>query len=722
MINPLAPAEWIWHSGEPVWNETVDFLTEFTVYEPSACRIFVSANSHYALYLNDHFTANDQFPDYEQWKAYDELPLAGLVHAGRNTLCLSAYWQGDESLTYRPFPAGAAFAVYEGDVLLAASGKQTLARRNTRYAAAGVEKVSGQLSYSFRYDATAALPQPQPARVCPVQWPLHPRPVKKLVLDPPEPVRVAAAGRFFPAQTTGTIAEQMQAAAIAAAAPEVRWPLPDEKGLPLEGNFLLLDLGREQVGYFVLDIELPEACDVHIGWGEHLEDLRVRTAVGGRNFAALYRGTAGRNRFFYPFKRMGLRYVQLHRHTGGAVLDYAGVRPARYPLDKVNLFSCADHLHSQIYRTSLRTLQGCMHDHYEDCPWREQALYTMDSRNQMLCGYYAFEEYDFARASLRMLALSLRADHTLELTAPGKTTITIPSFTAIYLIQLGEYVRYSGDTAFAAEVLGAAMSIGDGLLARMEPNGLLRRFEGEGYWNFYEWQTGLAGICGAETPADQQAYDAPLLAFASMGLQQLAALCETLARPQQAARYAAAAAKLNEAINRFFWCEEKGYYATTLENGVLSHACELTQALAVCCGAVQRSRLERVLATLTGGMGPNFYPVTISHSIFKYEALLRLPARYGRFVFDHVAATFGKMLYHNATTFWETADGAIDFSRAGSLCHAWSAIPVYLYMRYCMDSRGEGTALPPAVTGIYEPRLQTFADASRRILDDRWTS
>ena len=108
MINPLAPAEWIWHSGEPVWNETVDFLTEFTVHEPSACRIFVSANSHYALYLNDHFTANDQFPDYEQWKAYDELPLAGLVHAGRNTLCLSAYWQGDESLTYRPFPAGAA--------------------------------------------------------------------------------------------------------------------------------------------------------------------------------------------------------------------------------------------------------------------------------------------------------------------------------------------------------------------------------------------------------------------------------------------------------------------------------------------------------------------------------------------------------------------------------------------------------------------------------------
>lgn len=37
-----------------------------------------------------------------------------------------------------------------------------------------------------------------------------------------------------------------------------------------------------------------------------------------------------------------------------------------------------------------------MHEHYEDYPWREQALYAFDSRNQALYGYYAFGNYDFA--------------------------------------------------------------------------------------------------------------------------------------------------------------------------------------------------------------------------------------------------------------------------------------------------------------------------------------
>ena len=32
-----------------------------------------------------------------------------------------------------------------------------------------------------------------------------------------------------------------------------------------------------------------------------------------------------------------------------------------------------------------------MMEHYVDTPWREQCLYAFDARNQMLCGYYAFE-------------------------------------------------------------------------------------------------------------------------------------------------------------------------------------------------------------------------------------------------------------------------------------------------------------------------------------------
>lgn len=35
------------------------------------------------------------------------------------------------------------------------------------------------------------------------------------------------------------------------------------------------------------------------------------------------------------------------------------------------------------------------------------------------------------------------------------------------------------------------------------------------------------------------------------------------------------------------------------------------------------------------------------------------------------------MLFGETGTFWETELGAADFGGAGSLCHGWSAIPVY---------------------------------------------
>ena len=39
------------------------------------------------------------------------------------------------------------------------------------------------------------------------------------------------------------------------------------------------------------------------------------------------------------------------------------------------------------------------------------------------------------------------------------------------------------------------------------------------------------------------------------------------------------------------------------------------------------------------------------------------------------------MLTHGATSFWETIEGDAAFGKAGSLCHGWSAVPVYVYDR-----------------------------------------
>ena len=79
----------------------------------------------------------------------------------------------------------------------------------------------------------------------------------------------------------------------------------------------------------------------------------------------------------------------------------------------------------------------------------------------------------------------------------------------------------------------------------------------------------------------------------------------------------------------------------------------------------------------------------MSHSIFKYEALLEAPDIYGESVFGQIAERWGSMLFSGATAFWETDQGPEAFDGAGSLCHGWSGIPVYLYGAYLLGVKPE---------------------------------
>ena len=107
----------------------------------------------------------------------------------------------------------------------------------------------------------------------------------------------------------------------------------------------------------------------------------------------------------------------------------------------------------------------------------------------------------------------------------------------------------------------------------------------------------------------------------------------------------------------------------------------MTQALAAFCGVCPERKLDRVLSRLAD---ESLVPVTLAYSIFQFEALLMRPEKWSRWVFGRIARDWGHMLHCGATTFWETLKGAWDFDRAGSLCHGWSAIPIYLYFAYAL--------------------------------------
>ena len=75
---------------------------------------------------------------------------------------------------------------------------------------------------------------------------------------------------------------------------------------------------------------------------------------------------------------------------------------------------------------------------------------------------------------------------------------------------------------------------------------------------------------------------------------------------------------------------------------------------------------------------------TLSMKCFLYDALLKTDEKYKNFVLSEIRKNYEYMLNAGATSAWETIKGAEDFGGAGSLCHGWSAIPIYYYHKFGM--------------------------------------
>ena len=556
-------AEWIWFSQASTVNQYALFRADFCAKGACPASLRISADARYVAWLNGAFLEAGQYADYPVQKIYDEIALDGLLKPGANRLEIGVYSPVTDSSVYAFGAQAVIFEVLEEGACIARSGKEILASPMPGYVSGPVDLITGQMGYSFEYDARFI---PEALEFAPAKVLEHTRafaenPVRRVRIGERSAGNVVSQGVFFWPQSAKTLGQRMQYAAMAfrenrdmsglAAQPSI----PCASGIAYaaeegDGIYVLLDLGRETVGYLDIEIDLPAEAEILIGWGEHTDDLRLRTYVGTRNFAARYLGKAGHQRFTHFFRRLGLRYVQLFVAARAFRLVYAGVLPTDYPLRHSPALQIADSLHARIAETCAATLRHCMHEHYEDCPWREQALYAMDSRNQMLCGYYAFGEYAMPRASLKLLSQSLRADGMLELCAPARIPITIPSFTAMFLVELQEYVLYSGDLDFGREMLPCARAIADAFCAHVDESGLIPAYRDQKYWNFYEWQPYLEGYATHERDTETLRYDAPLNCFVSLGLDRLAALMSYLG--ENGVAYARCAQGLKAAVGCAF--------------------------------------------------------------------------------------------------------------------------------------------------------------------------
>lgn len=662
---------WIWRDNSTDPNQYVTFKQSFEL-ASSKARLFISCDTNYAAYLNGSLVGFGQYAAYPQNKYYDVLELDGYAKAGSNVLTIDVYYQGVSTSCYKKGHPGLIYSVLTPDGHIA--NTNVLCKKTPGYKEGSLPLITNQIGPSFYFDATEDDENWYDVCILDFSKELPPsfrkRPVKKLVAEEHTKFKPCGAGSFEIKTISQNPAERISTAySVPFDTPALKPYLKNDVKITKDNTYLILDLGGEASGHFCLELVSPSKVRIDIAFGEHLLDGRVRAKIGDNNFAFTYLTKQGLNKFVSYFRRIGAKYLQLNFSNVNepVILRYAGLLLAEYPIKEAPMPNLTDTLDRKIYNASLKTLKLCMHEHYEDSPWRGQTLYSLDARNQSLFGYYVFKDSeDFAKASIELFASYLENDGLFNMASPFSSKTKIPSFTLMWLVWISEYVKHTKDKSYLMLNEKRISKIIISFEKRMNNQGLITLPIEEGIWNFYDSVAGLDDVRDKET-------DALINLYFCLALKKLMEVEKHFRNKELIMKIRKLYKELKASVNKNFYDRKKKLYFTFLDDQ--NHICKLSQALALLSEtAKNKSDLRKKLVydnTLTD--------LTLCTKQFEYEALLPEAKKYGDYILKNIRKIWGKMIFSSADTMYETPKGASDFGGAGSLCHGYSALPAYWY-------------------------------------------
>lgn len=623
-------AKWIWVEKESNPDTYGEFYNEFIWKNGKAiCRL--SCDGDYTLYINGRFIESNQYGDYEWYKSYDMIDITKYLRQGKNAIAVLVWHFGVDSQRCMKAQAGLIFEVENGGKVLLASGENTRARYSKTYKQGLQKSITPQLGFSFYYDATTE-----------DNWTISGNGFD-------DPVVVEKNCTFVERPTKKLqLRERVHGTVIS------------------EGNHYVIDLGKETVGLATIQFSSPIEQEIRVDWGEDLQGNHVRRIIGNRDFSFNYKAKSGINKYTNYMLRLGCRYLEVYTQEP-IEIEYIGLIPQVYPA-KEKLIQFDNVLDQKIYDACVNTLKLCLMEHYVDTPWREQCLYVFDSRNQALCGYYAFEggNADYIRANLKLISQDRRKDGLLAICYPCGIDLTIPSFSLYYFLLVNEYLRYTGDITLAEEVYDKLIFVLN-VFINNRHDGLVLKFEGKNHWNFYDWSPHLDGVLHGTEDAVPDLMINLLFIFALQNLREIAE------KSGKTFVYNALLKKSKIRTKEVFYNKEKGLYAMTAGGNEYT---VLGNSLAILAGVADKAERKFICEKIVSG---KLSDCSLSMKCFKYDALLSTDkVKWQEHVLNEIRNDYGDML-KTGNSVWETAEGAAAFDNAGSLCHGWSALPVYYY-------------------------------------------
>lgn len=439
----------------------------------------------------------------------------------------------------------------------------------------------------------------------------------------------------------------------------------------------------------VVELAVAEALPGEFGRGVAGDGLRAEGHLG---VAHLFRYTArpGRQRFD-KFNATAVRAMQLvvRNAPHGLRIRRIGSVATHFPARQQGAFDCSDPFLRSLWETSRYTVLQCMHDSWIDCPGREARQWVGDAFVQFDVAALAFgaDVFPLQRQFLRHAAEGQRADGLIRMFAPGDIAadaLTIPDFTLLWVIAADRYYRASGDLETVEAIFPAIECALAWFDRHRDRSGLLASIP---QWHFIEW-----------ADLDRQGEAAAINALFAGALQAAACLADALARPGLAARYQLAWYAIADALNTRHWDEERGVYVDSVDplsgqrgRRVSQHGNALMLLFDLApperAGAIVSAITDSARLKLTAAppIVPDGQPFDDEHDIVRANSF------FAHFVYSGIAqagglawlledlrARYGPMLAAGTTTLWES------FAPSASLCHGFSATPLFQMSRYCL--------------------------------------
>lgn len=645
----LASAKWIRFPGDPGTDNTYTlFRTTFSADTAAPVILRLSVAGNYACRINGKLAAFGQYTDFPTNKTYSETDVTPWCRTGHNEVEITAYFSSNRFSSHLDGEPGLIAAFFNDRTIVAESSGSWLCTRDARYTTgAEVPTLSGSLNYCWLFDANQEIDS--------FNWlsaeeiadrPLRPRPTPPVVMKEFVPGTVIRQGKLLRNTTEEQHGKQYES--------DIRDP---EQAAG--GTFLVYDLGREYAGLFTMELTADAGTVIDIAHGEYLTNGdHVRGIFFARTFVDRYTAKEGSQTHTHVVRRVACRYIEVHITGGKADIRKIGLIPTVLP-DNMETppYETADPFFMQAHEISAETLRLCLHEKFENCPWREQSICTYDARNQMLFGYGFWGNYRYAEAMIRLFGESLRKDDFIAVAAPGGLKISIPSYTFQWMAAVYEYTLYSGDLQLFRDLAPQIRKMFQTILGLKAENGLHIPPE-EYLWNY------------CEAPAlENMPY--PPNAFYNLYLAEALDDMGELFADDYGQGLIHHAAELRKTCVDLFYDPTTGLYADHITpEGVKEQFHGHIQMLFLTCDGVDKRRL---MNAILDGEVP--FP-----ALGAIPYLIKFVFRYGtaaerKKLHEKLKAHYSIMIH--SKTWWEIIDGEKYGAGAGSLCHGWSAAPAF---------------------------------------------